>query len=734
MKMISLSERKCIRTFEGHRGSLFKTIPLSDDLILTTCDDKTARLWSSSDGTTLQTLHFGTLVWSGIKLNEDHFALGLYSGEVHIFRLLGGKEAKFVTCLQAHCRGINDFSVWKDRFATACLDGTAKIWDAYSFECLWVFKGHADSVRCIEISDSYIATGSFDETIRIYDAKTPFDLIRVLSRPKEYNRGSRQKKYIRCIRIVQVGENQCFVSCSDDGIVSLFEASSGEVVWSKQVGGAAYPVTVTVVDGGNFVCGLNTGEVVEYKLPPSIGHTVRAVYAYPVSVTNMKSPLVDAWLKCFLGLSSPKEHCDKLINYRNCSVSFPAWCSAVRILKLAVEDGSIERDTQYNGNHSHWYEQFIALKDIPITDTEYGLAKKSLQELKELKVIECIDAVLTAVHVTADLRETRRELEISFKRSLQDLKADCNGLRIAFELYQKSQKRRQLISVALQVIPIVGGAVIGVASAGADIASGLSVKDVADYALDLCCHVGEDHLLAKEDLILKTAADSLRHETVTHMESDCRENLQQTLRSFGHDPKSFRELFSASLKNVDDPMQALDITAPAPGEEAMERTAARANKYDVGFRGEEAEVGTRPILIENPDKVCIRTVNSEDFFKSSERPLLFNGYHDGEVENLEVAPDRLKGVELKDVLHREYRKDGTIVDINGKSRYSTPKLRGIRLNTGFVQRSCQEDIAACWAACVFRGDTEKQGRFALLRERLLTTLKLDDNFGTELTD
>ncbi|CAB65816.2 mitochondrial outer membrane fission complex, WD repeat subunit Mdv1 [Schizosaccharomyces pombe] len=72
---------------------------------------------------------------------------------------------------QAHSEYITslDFSHPFGTLATASTDKTVKVWDMAGVVYLGSLKGHSDYVSCLAIQDSFIATGSMDTTVRLWN-------------------------------------------------------------------------------------------------------------------------------------------------------------------------------------------------------------------------------------------------------------------------------------------------------------------------------------------------------------------------------------------------------------------------------------------------------------------------------------------------------------------------------------------------------------------------------------
>ena len=73
--------------------------------------------------------------------------------------------------MQAHNDIITalDFDAPFGAMVTAALDDTVRVWDLNAGRCMGLLEGHLSSVRCLQVEDNLVATGSMDASIRLWD-------------------------------------------------------------------------------------------------------------------------------------------------------------------------------------------------------------------------------------------------------------------------------------------------------------------------------------------------------------------------------------------------------------------------------------------------------------------------------------------------------------------------------------------------------------------------------------
>ena len=85
---------------------------------------------------------------------HEHFAPGSEIKEMHA-------HSDIVTAI--------DFDYPFGTMISAALDDTVRVWDLNVGRCMGFLEGHNASVRCLQIEDNIVATGSMDASVKLWD-------------------------------------------------------------------------------------------------------------------------------------------------------------------------------------------------------------------------------------------------------------------------------------------------------------------------------------------------------------------------------------------------------------------------------------------------------------------------------------------------------------------------------------------------------------------------------------
>jgi hypothetical protein len=212
-----LTAGMCAKTLKGHTDHVLTAFfNRSGDKVITSSDDRTAKIWDVASGRCLLTLdssllsvleprfnYVGDKVVAVTPLGRTQGMAQVFdsstgvclsmlidrSGLVYAaeFNRAGDKvvtassdctakiwDVAHATCLHTlvgHSKEVTQaqFNEEGTKVVTASHDGTSRIWDVASGRCLFTLKGHTDRVMSAHFSSEIVVTTSFDETIKIWD-------------------------------------------------------------------------------------------------------------------------------------------------------------------------------------------------------------------------------------------------------------------------------------------------------------------------------------------------------------------------------------------------------------------------------------------------------------------------------------------------------------------------------------------------------------------------------------
>ncbi|KAJ6015115.1 hypothetical protein N7540_009706 [Penicillium herquei] len=160
-----------VRTLEGHSDGVC-TIAFSPDgnTIATGSNDKTIKIWDATTGECKETLHghSGKVKNLAFTLDGEMIVSSAYDGTIKLWNTTTGD-----------CQGGYDNAVMALAFSTiryeiaSASDSTIKIQNTTG-DCQRTLYGHSKMIRALAFSpdESMIASGSYDETIKLWNAIT----------------------------------------------------------------------------------------------------------------------------------------------------------------------------------------------------------------------------------------------------------------------------------------------------------------------------------------------------------------------------------------------------------------------------------------------------------------------------------------------------------------------------------------------------------------------------------
>ena len=207
---------ECLQTLQGYSDRVFSLAFSPDGCLLATgSEDHLVRVWDIKTGQLLQILSghadqvrsvaFAPQAYSNIPLSSEQRT----SGRADLSDFSVGKQ-----------RSSENLSIQKFLLASGSYDGTVRLWDISTGECLRILEGHNHWVWSVAFSPDgrILASGSRDRTIKLWEVST-CQCLKTLT-------GHSQQ--IRTVAFS--GDGKTLASGSDDQSIRLWNQHSGETL------------------------------------------------------------------------------------------------------------------------------------------------------------------------------------------------------------------------------------------------------------------------------------------------------------------------------------------------------------------------------------------------------------------------------------------------------------------------------------------------------------------------
>jgi WD40 repeat protein len=166
---ISDIDGQVLRTFSEHTNWVWKVIKLTANLIATSSEDKSIKIWNIKSEKSICTIFENYPIISMAFNNEtQHFVSGNLNGNITVRTLSDDLQLVETASFKAHNGIIRTIKFINDtHFATGGEDNKIKIWNLYG-ECIAELE-HQNFVQSIELlDDKTLISASYDGTIKTW--------------------------------------------------------------------------------------------------------------------------------------------------------------------------------------------------------------------------------------------------------------------------------------------------------------------------------------------------------------------------------------------------------------------------------------------------------------------------------------------------------------------------------------------------------------------------------------
>ncbi|ETO34701.1 hypothetical protein RFI_02389 [Reticulomyxa filosa] len=244
---------KLLKSFTGHTDKVnsidYSTFDYGQ-FICSGSHDKTVRVWNIETNKQIQSFNGHSSYVYSVKFSPYHYynhccniiCSSSYDGIIRFWDIKSNRQLQIFSKHMGWVGSIEFSSFSGGRYlCSGSSDTTIRLWDVETSKSLYIFNGHAMTVRCVDISplqsnksnnigviggNGYtICSGSYDETIRIWDIETTKQLIAFKGHESFVN----SVKY-GSNELVNIDGINTILSGSSDKSVRLWDIRSGQQI------------------------------------------------------------------------------------------------------------------------------------------------------------------------------------------------------------------------------------------------------------------------------------------------------------------------------------------------------------------------------------------------------------------------------------------------------------------------------------------------------------------------
>ena len=235
VKIWDSSDGTLLQEYTNHANHVNDMEWIYEDTLASCSDDNTIQLWSANTSQQIQTINVGLNVIS-LKLikNKNYLAAGMVNGNISVYRLNYG-FLSFAFSLTGHTARVNDLILINESLLASSSDDTSiRIWDLTLNKEKFILNGHSSGVFGLKLINSNIlASGSYDNTIKLWNIQNGSE-VRTL-------KGHTNRIYWS---LDLLNDEQTMVSGSLDQTIKLWDWTTGECLKTIETGTIIYSLSI----------------------------------------------------------------------------------------------------------------------------------------------------------------------------------------------------------------------------------------------------------------------------------------------------------------------------------------------------------------------------------------------------------------------------------------------------------------------------------------------------------
>lgn len=156
-------------SFRGHTKAV-TGLQLDGPEVISSSEDGTVRVWQLATGECLHVARAGYPVRC-VARDGELLVMGLSNGTAIAYSM---STQKLACSFQGHSDSVNclQYNALARRLLTGSSDGTLRLWDSWTGQCVHTLQGHMAPVVSCQFDDAKVVSAARDGSVRVWDAQS----------------------------------------------------------------------------------------------------------------------------------------------------------------------------------------------------------------------------------------------------------------------------------------------------------------------------------------------------------------------------------------------------------------------------------------------------------------------------------------------------------------------------------------------------------------------------------